>query len=106
MWTRPLDACITAGYEYSPGSSSSTSAACQLLPSCDTATFSGVRPFVVWLYTSRKRPSTRLVAAIPEFGLGSPVADSLPQVLPPSSDHVSAILFCRVRHSAWSLPPA
>src|SRR5437764_6694833 len=35
---------MTAGYEYSPGSRSSTSAASQLLPSRDSATFNGDRP--------------------------------------------------------------
>ena len=48
---------MTAGYEYSPGSRSSTSAACQSRPSADTATFSGERPLEVWLYTITWRPS-------------------------------------------------
>jgi hypothetical protein len=41
-----------------------------------------------------------VVAPIPELGLGRLVADSLLHVWPPSFDQVSAIFFCRVRHSA------
>src|SRR5262249_47584493 len=42
---------------------------------------------------------------MPEFGLGRPVALSLPHVLPLSSDHDSTIFPWRLRISAWSFPP-
>src|SRR5687768_18254839 len=57
MWTRPSAVWMTAGYEYSPGSLSRTTAAPHVIPSGETATFKGDRPFGVWLYTRRCRPS-------------------------------------------------
>lgn len=40
---------MTAGYEYSPGSDSNIGPGRQFFASVDTPTFSGVRPFGVWL---------------------------------------------------------
>src|SRR5262245_5265549 len=48
-WTFPSRPWTTAGYEYSPGSRSSTSAACHALPLREIATFNGDRPLAVWL---------------------------------------------------------
>ena len=45
----PSAVWMTAGYEYSPGSLSSTNAASHVVPSRESATFNGVRPFGVWL---------------------------------------------------------
>src|SRR5262249_39054254 len=104
MWTSRSVVCITAGYEYSPGLSSNTSAAFQSLPSLDTATLSGLRPFSVWLYTSRPRPSLSITASIPAFGLGSEVAFIVLHVFPPSPDQLSVIFPCWLRHRIW-MPP-
>src|SRR5207248_2182524 len=70
-----------------------------------TATFSGTRTFWVpeWLYTSRCRPSRSVTASVPELGLGRFVSASLPQLLPPSCDHVSYMPDDCVRPIAWSL---
>ena len=57
MCTRPSAVWMTAGYEYSPGSLSSTSAASHVLPSPETATFSGVRPCVRVVVDEEVRPS-------------------------------------------------
>src|SRR5438874_6322365 len=104
MCTRPSSLWITAGYEYSPASLSSASAASQLLPSRETATFSGDRSWVVWLYTIRWRPSRSVSASMPELGFGSGVSAIGVHVRPPSVDHVSKMCCDRVRPTAWSVP--
>ena len=94
---------MTAGYEYSPGSRSSTSAASQLLPSRDSATFNGDRPSRVWLYTMSCRPSRSVTASMPESGFGSAVSVSGAQVCPRSLEQVSKTRPDRERPTAYTI---
>src|SRR5687767_12313056 len=104
MCTRPSAVWMTAGYEYSPGSLSRTTAAPHVIPSGETATFRGERPFDVWLYTRRCRPSRSVSASVPALGFGSAVNATAVHVFPLSDDHVSNIRPERDRPRACSRP--
>src|SRR5262249_39667464 len=93
---------------------SSTSAASHCWPSRLVATLRMPRPLwppsvwsaVVWLYTSRCRPSASVTASIPEVLFGKVVAVSGDQDLPLSSEWLSQILLALLeRQSILMRPP-
>src|SRR5687768_16082819 len=88
---------MSAGYENSPGDSSTVTTGVHVRPSADAEISSLSRVVFDGFEISKKRPSASFTASIAEFGLGSDVAVIGPHVLPPSRDHDSAIAPCRVR---------